>query len=203
MKIGTKSVLFGAHQFLIHPLFLARAWWILYGLPWSPKLWIAFFVHDLGYIGKLNMDGDEGEQHPYLGARIMGWLFGPEWFDFSLYHSRFLAKQHDRTPSSLCAADKLATALEPSWLYLPRVWLTGELIEYMSLAGHKPGSKYSKDNRSDEITELLKKETPSNWHRAMTISCRRWAFNHRNSVLDYSGILEGNVECACQLDRRR
>lgn len=75
MNIGTKSVLFGAHQFLIHPLFVALAWWRLYGFPWDPRLWVAFFVHDLGYWGKPNMDGEEGEQHPMLGARIMGWLF--------------------------------------------------------------------------------------------------------------------------------
>lgn len=30
MKIGTKSVLFGAHQFLLHPLVLALAWWKLH-----------------------------------------------------------------------------------------------------------------------------------------------------------------------------
>lgn len=29
MKIGTKSLLFGAHQFAIHPLFLFIAWWEL------------------------------------------------------------------------------------------------------------------------------------------------------------------------------
>src|SRR5687767_14998869 len=27
MKIGTKSILFGTHKFLIHPLFFAYAWW--------------------------------------------------------------------------------------------------------------------------------------------------------------------------------
>lgn len=75
MKIGTKSVLFGAHCFLIHPWFVVAAWWKLYGFPWDPRLWIAFFVHDLGYIGKPNMDGPEGETHVELGARIMGWLF--------------------------------------------------------------------------------------------------------------------------------
>ena len=52
MNIGTKSVLFGAHQFLIHPWFVAWGWWTLYGFPWDPRLWVAFVVHDLGYIGK-------------------------------------------------------------------------------------------------------------------------------------------------------
>jgi hypothetical protein len=75
MKIGTKSVLFGAHCFLLHPWFVLWAWIKLYGFPWDPRLWVAFFVHDLGYWGKPNMDGPEGETHVELGAKIMGWLF--------------------------------------------------------------------------------------------------------------------------------
>ena len=71
MKIGTKSVLYGAHCFLIHPWFVMFAWWKLYGFPNDIRLWVAFFVHDLGYIGKINMDGIEGETHVELGARIM------------------------------------------------------------------------------------------------------------------------------------
>jgi hypothetical protein len=32
MRIGTKSVLFGAHQFAIHPWFVAWGWLKLHGL---------------------------------------------------------------------------------------------------------------------------------------------------------------------------
>lgn len=77
MKIGTKSVLYGAHAFWLHPLLLAYAWMKLYGFSWrltDPRLWIVFFVHDLGYIGKPNMDGEEGELHPMLGAKILGFF---------------------------------------------------------------------------------------------------------------------------------
>lgn len=88
MKIGTRSVLFGAHAFWLHPFVLAYAWWKLYG--WRPVpaldggkyslrdpwLWVAFFVHDLGYVGKPNMDGEEGEAHPWFGARVLYWLQG-------------------------------------------------------------------------------------------------------------------------------
>lgn len=70
MKIGTKSILFGAHQFIIHPMFTAIAWWRLYGFPFDPRLWIAFFLHDLGYFGKPNMDGLRGEMHPTWAAPI-------------------------------------------------------------------------------------------------------------------------------------
>ncbi len=41
MRIGTKSVVFGAHQFWIHPFFVFIAWWRLYGFPWDPRLWVA------------------------------------------------------------------------------------------------------------------------------------------------------------------
>jgi len=75
MKVGTKSVLFGAHCFCIHPLFVALAWWKLYGFPRDYRLWVAFFVHDLGYWGKPNMDGPEGEKHVELGANLMHRLF--------------------------------------------------------------------------------------------------------------------------------
>lgn len=80
MKVGTKSVLFGAHAFWLHPWFVAAAWIKLYGFPWRPWVWIAFFVHDIGYWGCSNMDDEEGEQHPWRGARILWkleefWLF--------------------------------------------------------------------------------------------------------------------------------
>ena len=78
MKIGTKSVLFGAHCFFLHPWFVAAAWWKLYGFPWDPRLWVAFFVHDIGYLGKPNMDGEEGERHPMTGADVCGKLFDHE-----------------------------------------------------------------------------------------------------------------------------
>jgi len=75
MKVGTKSVLFGAHCFLLHPWFVFAAWWKLYGFPFDPRLWVAFFVHDLGYWGKPNMDGPEGETHVEFGAKVMHKLF--------------------------------------------------------------------------------------------------------------------------------
>jgi hypothetical protein len=71
MRIGTKSVLFGAHACWLHPWFVAWAWWRLYGRPRGWRLWLSFFVHDLGYWGKPNMDGDEGESHPEWAARFM------------------------------------------------------------------------------------------------------------------------------------
>lgn len=133
MKIGTKSLLFGAHQFLLHPLFLALAWRKLYGAPLDPRLWVAFLVHDWGYWGCPNMDGDEGQRHPELGGRIMARLFGQAWGDFTRLHSRYYAKLEGREPSPLCAADKLVLIVTPRWAYLPLVKLTGECDEYRAL----------------------------------------------------------------------
>lgn len=33
MKVGTKSLLFGAHNIFIHPFLVFIAWWRLYGFP--------------------------------------------------------------------------------------------------------------------------------------------------------------------------
>lgn len=42
MSIGTKSVLFGAHCFFLHPLFVALAWARLYGVPREWRLYLPF-----------------------------------------------------------------------------------------------------------------------------------------------------------------
>jgi hypothetical protein len=136
MRIGTKSVLIGAHCFFLHPFFVAWGWTLLYGFPVDFRLWVAFFIHDIGYLGKPNMDGEEGEQHVNLGADIMYALFGERWRDECLYHSRYYSKKMGRKTSRLCAADKMAIALTPWWLYLPMVRFTGEIAEYKSIAKH-------------------------------------------------------------------
>lgn len=163
MSIGTKSVLYGVHQFAIHPWFVAFGWWRIYGFPWDPRLWVAFFVHDIGYIGKPNMDGLEGETHCELGARIMGALFGNDWHDFALYHSRFYAKKHGMPFSRLCVADKYAISLYPVWLYMVLSKATGELSEYMNGSGARTpaGSR-----------------TPQDWLSAVQRYCRSWAIEH-------------------------
>jgi len=131
MSIGTKSVLLGAHCFFVHPFFVALAWSRLYGFPRDWHLWLAFFVHDLGYAGKENLDGPEGEEHVHFGAAVMRRLCGREWEEFTRCHSRYWAKKTRRSYSRLCVADKLAFVLTPLWLYIPMTRWTGELAEYM------------------------------------------------------------------------
>ena len=55
--------------------FVAAAWTKLYGFPLDPRLWAAFVLHDIGYVGCESMDGTEGTLHPYSGASLMGILF--------------------------------------------------------------------------------------------------------------------------------
>ena len=169
MTIGTRSVLFGVHQFALHPWFVAWGWWRLYGFPWDLRLWLAFFLHDLGYVGKPNLDGSEGEQHPRWAARWMGIWFGLEWYRFCMYHSRFLAKRDGQPYSRLCVADKLAIALCPAWLYLPLARLTGELTEYM--AGQ--GARTPAGERSAR-----------QWYADVQRYCERWAIEHRDGAAD-------------------
>lgn len=167
MKIGTKSVIFGAHCFFLHPWFVAYSWAKLYGFPFDPRLWVAFFVHDLGYLGKPNMDGAEGELHPYFGAKIMGFLFGKKWFEFTLYHSRFLAKKNNAQYSKLCVADKLAIAMTPAWLYLPMVKATGEIREYM------------KDAERNSNGELKVTGSEKLWYAGVQDYVRKWVAEHK------------------------
>ncbi len=186
LPIGPRSVLFGAHQFLIHPIFVFLAWCKLYGLPLDPRIYIAFVVHDLGYLFQWceNMDGSEGERHVEFGADLMAWLFGPEWGDFCRYHSRFYAKRDNQHFSRLCIADKLSIVLEPWWLYLPRVWLSGELWEYIELAGGKNDSKYKGEPNSKYMTMQLETNTVRGWHRGMTTYLRDWVEVHKDGRED-------------------
>lgn len=167
MKIGTKSVLFGAHCFFVHPWFVAFAWRKLYGFPFDPRLWAAFFLHDIGYIGKPNMDGKEGELHPYLGAKIMGFFFGKRWYEFTLYHSRFLAKKNGAQYTKLCVADKLAICITPAWLYLPMVKATGEIKEYM------------KDAERNSNGDIKITASEIDWYKGVQKYVLKWVNEHK------------------------
>lgn len=173
MKMGTRSLLFGAHQFLLHPLLVFIAWWRLFGFPADPRLWLVFVIHDWGYWGKPNMDGPEGETHVEWAANACLALFGPDWRDLCLYHSRFYAKRDGRPFSRLCVADKLVIVMEPSWLYLPRVWLTGEVWEYMQVARGRSEGKYR--NMQTDTDHGLRE-----WHRSMKTYVKAWVAQHRD-----------------------
>lgn len=130
MKIGTRSVLFGVHQFLWHPWTVGRAWRRLYGVWPTWREWVCIFVHDLGYWGKPNIDGPEGRTHPEFGADLAGRLLGPKYGNLTLYHSREYSKFYGGRPSLLCWADKYSVWCEPAWFYMLRARLSGEIKEF-------------------------------------------------------------------------
>ena len=156
MKIGTKSILFGVHQFIWHPVTVARAFKWLYGR-WPDRYeWCGIIFHDLGYWGKPNIDGKEGRLHPYKGAEMAGkaaiWValqsgHGPRFAaqlgahiqEWTLRHSRELSKQRNVEPSSLCWADKACCFFDPTPLYLLRSCASGEMYEFrVNARGHVP-----------------------------------------------------------------
>jgi hypothetical protein len=189
MRIGTKSVLFGAHCFFLHPWFVAWGWWKLYGFPFDPRLWFAFFLHDIGYLGKPNMDGPEGERHVEIGAKLMSALFDKhrnhydiylddgtrigKWGKLCLFHSRYYAKANDAQPSKLCFADKLSFPLTPRWMYLPAVTMTGEINEYLRNA-QKADSGHWKPTGYDKKL----------WHRQLCEYMTKWVEEHKDGTQD-------------------
>ncbi len=176
MRVGTKSVIFGVHAILVHPFFVAYAWSRLFGFPWDPRLWLAFVVHDVGYLGKSNMEGPEGQQHVVLGGRIMGWFFGPKWQGFTLCHSRHWAESVGKGYSKLCLADKLAFVLTPARLYIPMARFSGELREYMRVSSERQlGGRVSNFELS-----LLKSRDPRVWLEGLKLYTRRWIEQHRD-----------------------
>jgi hypothetical protein len=155
MKQGTKSVLFGVHQFIWHPITVYLAWVDIYRK--LPSFWetVAIVVHDWGYWGKAKMDDAEGEMHPVFGAKLIRamrfFFFGSHEQANNIaflvaFHSRYLAARFGVEPSKLCWPDKLCMKYDPSWFYLLRARLSGELAEYrLNAVQHIP---LSESNRS-------------------------------------------------------
>ncbi len=166
MRIGTKSILFGVHQFLLHPLFVMVAWWKLYQCPSWREL-LAIVIHDWGYWGVQKMESPEGDAHPEWAAV---WCLKRGWLSEAaecLKHSRFFCKDFsqvktphllnsvfgagrlDPTPSRLCWADKLGTAMYPVWLWVMLAKLSGECREYMDNAKYEIHAGLAHGDRKD------------------------------------------------------
>jgi hypothetical protein len=163
MKRGTKSILFGVHQFLWHPFTIWRAWRHVYKENPSWVHLLCVFCHDLGYWGKPDMDGPEGQTHPEGGARIARriayWAFRLRGFpahsawnnaqvvhDICLCHSTHYAQAKGLSVSSLYLPDKACVLFDPPWFYLLRARLSGELTEYVDNANLKKESAWGKFN---------------------------------------------------------
>jgi len=168
---------------------LSRGGWNrLFGFPRDPRLWFAFALHDIGYIGRGDMDGPEGEEHVVLGARIMGSLFGPVWEDECLRHSRYWSRRMGLPVSRLCLADKLAFALTPAWLYLPITKWTGELREYMMRSRQRQAG----DNSFTSQEEMLvRSEVPEEWLRGLQSYTLRWVERNREQYVTSRTAMPG------------
>lgn len=142
MRIGTRSLLLGSHNIILHPIMVAIGWRVHYGFwPKGWRTWIAIIVHDWGYWGRPDLDGPSGKIHPAPAAIWCSNKFGCNktelrgfWFWFVGGHSRHFATMMGREPSPLMIPDKLATALLPRWLYALQVWMSGEYKEYVAYA---------------------------------------------------------------------
>lgn len=134
-SVGTRTLIMGYHQVLIHPVLVMVAWTKLYGFTFDVRIWIAALVHDLGYAGKKDTDGESGNAHPRLGGRIMDILFGKDWGDFARGHSAGYCADNGLEMSRLYVADKLAGALLPVKWHVVLLTLSGEIGECKQAMG--------------------------------------------------------------------
>lgn len=130
MTLGTKTLLFGVHQFFIHPLLVTIAWVKLYRSFPSLREMFCIFIHDWGYWGKPSLKDANGDTHPELGAAIAGKMLGSEWSDFILGHSNFYVVRNGIKPSKLMAPDKYFHCMIPLWFYKILSVPTGEFRHY-------------------------------------------------------------------------
>ena len=131
MKIGTKSLLFGAH-WPAHNAAVILAWRWLYGTWPSIREAAAILIHDIGYLGCPDLDGPRGTRHPELGARIAGRLLGQAAGDLVAGHSAGFATWAGVPRSRLYGPDKVSVAFEAARCYVARTRATGELALYRS-----------------------------------------------------------------------
>lgn len=129
ISVGTLSLLVGAH-WPPHIAMVTLAWRWLYGSWPTWRELACICLHDVGYAGCEQMDGDDGTLHPERGARIADRLFGKPFGDLIRGHSKGYADIAGVPLSKLYGPDKLSHAFEVSACYAFRTRLTGELQQY-------------------------------------------------------------------------
>lgn len=125
MTQGTKSYLFGCHQFFLHPLFVLIAWYCHYKS--FPKAWqvVCIFLHDIGICGRQYLENNQKDGHWERGAFVAYKLFGLKGYKFCRGHSDEYENSLNlaiQTPkrtlrSVLFIPDKI------SFLYAPKFWI--------------------------------------------------------------------------------
>ncbi len=162
MRRGTATLLFGCHQFILHPIYVARAWRRLYGRP-GPGDLVAIIIHDWGYWGLKDVEGPEGLHHSRRPARVLRILGFKRLARQIEGHSGAWCNAAGIERSWLYAADKLGTAMMPSRLWARLARATGEIEEYQGhfrLAGNS-----------------LIRRSPRAWHRLIYRPAATGAFN--------------------------
>lgn len=152
MKLGTKTLLFGVHQVIIHPLLVLIAWVKIYRSFPSWREMFCIIVHDWGYWGMTNLKDAEGDKHPEFGAKLAWKLLGSEWGDFILGHSSFYMIRNGVKKSKLFAPDKYWHCMIPLWFYKLLAVPTGEFKHYRTLKHARQVS----DHQASDIDWWLK-----------------------------------------------
>lgn len=129
MNKGLRSVLFGMHNPIIHGIFVYLAWIRIYHEIPSLREIICILFHDIGYIKQNIIDGDS-DKHPEMGAKICGQLFGKEYYNLCIAHSRDYANKLNLSLSKLGYADKYCVFMTPNLLYLIIGYTGGEAKIY-------------------------------------------------------------------------
>lgn len=130
MKMGTKSLLFGIHNLVIHPLFVLVAFPKIHRRRPTLMETTAIILHDVGYWGKTGIDTPDGKKHPYKGAAIMAFLYGQKGRDLVLGHSKDTAEENSIPLSTLYQPDKYSWAIMPAWLHWILAKASGEWREF-------------------------------------------------------------------------
>lgn len=109
---GIRTFLIGYHNPIIHTYYVTKAWKIIFKKYPNSREFICILLHDIGYIIQSQSNvSDEKDVHPLLGSKICGYLFGQEYYNFCIGHSRAYAKKKNVLISSLCYADKYSVLL--------------------------------------------------------------------------------------------
>jgi hypothetical protein len=110
MLQGLKTLTIGYHSLLFHTLYVTLSWKKIYKKYPSLREFICILLHD---IGRINQDKSKEDTHPELGAKICGYLFGKQYYDLCICHSRDYVNKIGMNLSKLGYADKYCAILMP------------------------------------------------------------------------------------------
>lgn len=165
MRVGTKSILFGVHQFVWHPITVYVAYCKVHHR--LPTLWetVGIICHDWGYWGCADMDGPDGINHPRAGAQIAARICGlfsnaAAWdvYFFCLYHSSHFASSCGAPTSELYLPDKVCILYDPARFYLFRARLSGELDEYVRREALKQQRTFTDEEWLESYRAIITKK---------------------------------------------